>query len=59
MVMDKKNWIEKKRILVRMFLNIKEVYIYIFSDEEGVDGFLLYFYFWEGDIWKYVKKFRY
>lgn len=28
----------------------------MFSDEEGVDGFLLYFYFWESDIWKYVKE---
>lgn len=44
---------------VRTFLNTKQAYTYISSDEEGVDGFLSHSYSWEGDTWKHVKKPRY
>uniref|UniRef100_K1QCS3 Uncharacterized protein n=1 Tax=Magallana gigas TaxID=29159 RepID=K1QCS3_MAGGI len=56
---NKTNWTEKKRISVRTFLNTKQAYTYISSDEEGVDGFLSHSYSWESDTWKHVKKPRY
>lgn len=54
-----KDWTEKKRTSVRKFLNTKQAYTYISSDEEGVDGFLSHSYSWESDTWKHVKKPRY
>uniref|UniRef100_K1QSJ9 Uncharacterized protein n=1 Tax=Magallana gigas TaxID=29159 RepID=K1QSJ9_MAGGI len=52
----KKNWTEEKRASVRKFLNTKQAYKYMSSDEEGVDGFLSHPYSWESDTWKHVKE---
>lgn len=53
MVFEKKiNWNKDKRVKVKSFLELKGVKKFMLSDEEGNDGFIFYFYFWESDIWR-------
>lgn len=36
-------------------LKFKDLYKLMFSDEEVDEGFILYLYFWESDVWRNIK----